>query len=82
MARHTFIICWYGSAFVGCGTAKSEVPHEPLKLIVGLPDFPFLVVMTTTPLAAREPYNEEAAASYNTVIDSISDGLIEFNAPS
>ena len=36
-----------------------------------------MVVIKITPLAAREPYREAAAASFNTVIFSISLGLIE-----
>ena len=36
----------------------------------------FLVVMTMTPLAAREPYRAEAAAPLRTVTDSMSSGLM------
>ena len=35
---------------------------------------PVFVVMSTTPLAAREPYKAAAAAPFNTFIDSISLG--------
>ena len=35
-----------------------------------------LVVTTITPLVALEPYKEVAAASFNTVKDSISCGLM------
>ena len=37
---------------------------------------PFLVVMSMTPLEARDPYMAVEAASFNTVIDSMSCGLI------
>ena len=43
------------------------------------PLFPFLVVIITTPFAALDPYKDAAAASFNTVVDSISSGLIELN---
>ena len=36
-----------------------------------------VVVIRITPLAALDPYNEAAAASFNTVIFSMSLGLIE-----
>ena len=39
-----------------------------------LASFPALVVMMITPFAAREPYKEAAAASFNTVMLSISSG--------
>src|ERR1044072_2727825 len=45
-----------------------------------LPDLALLVVMSTTPLAAREPYIEAAAASFKKEIFSISAGLKEFRA--
>ena len=32
--------------------------------------------MITTPFAAREPYREAAAASFSTVMDSMSCGLM------
>ncbi len=38
---------------------------------------PFLVVTSITPLAAREPYIDEAAASFKTVMLSMSSGLRE-----
>ena len=38
---------------------------------------PFFVVINTTPLIALDPYKAAAAASFKTVIDSISLGLIE-----
>ena len=37
---------------------------------------PFLVVIKITPAAPRLPYNEVAAAPFNTVISSTSSGLI------
>ncbi len=42
----------------------------------------FLVVITITPLPARAPQIEEAAASFNTVILSMSFGLILDTSPS
>ena len=43
-----------------------------LKFTWPWPALPLLVVMMTTPLAAREPYREAAAASFSTVTDSMS----------
>ena len=51
-----------------------------MEQCVGAPLFPFLVVINTTPPAAREPYME-AEASFNTDIASISCGLIIFISP-
>ena len=34
--------------------------------MVGLPDLPFLVVITITPLAALEPQRDAADAPFNT----------------
>ena len=36
---------------------------------------PFLVVITTTPLAAREPYSAAALGPLSTVSDCMSSGL-------
>ena len=44
--------------------------------------FPCLVVIIITPFAAREPYNAAEAASFNTVIDAISEDAMEERAPS
>jgi hypothetical protein len=41
-----------------------------------LPFFPFLLVIITTPFAAREPYKAAADAPFNIEIVSISSGLI------
>ena len=49
------------------------------KFISVFPDLPFLVVITTTPLDALEPYTAVALASFSTSIDSISAGLRKFN---
>ena len=46
-----------------------------LKETCALPAFPFLVVIRITPLAAREPYREAAAASLIIVMFSISAGF-------
>ena len=48
-----------------------------LKLIRVFPALPFFVVIRITPFAALEPYKDAAAASFKTVIFSISLGLIE-----
>ena len=47
-----------------------------------LPSLPFLVVTKITPLAPRAPYKAAAAASFSTVIVSISCELIEEISPS
>ena len=47
-----------------------------VKLIFGAPDFPRLVVIMTTPFAAREPYWAAAAAPFITLRLSMSFGLI------
>ncbi len=38
--------------------------------------FPDLVVISITPFNARDPYNAEALAPFNTVIEATSSGLI------
>ena len=43
--------------------------------------FPCLVVIIITPFAAREPYSAAEAASFNTVIDAISEDAMEERAP-
>src|SRR6187549_3749401 len=48
------------------------------KCTTGFPFLPRLVVINTTPLAALEPYREEAAASFNIVMVSISAGFKVF----
>ena len=62
--------------------AREAHPYVALKLISLRPDFPLLVVIITTPLAPRASYKAPEEASFNTVIDSISDGLIELSDPS
>ena len=54
------------------GIAKSVMPQSAFRLTCGLPVLPFLVVMTMTPFAAREPYREAAAASLMMVMLSMS----------
>ncbi len=49
-----------------------------LKLTFTLPFAPFLVVIINTPFDALEPYNAVADASFKTLIDSMSLGLIVF----
>ncbi|MNN02394.1 hypothetical protein D3C81_1150530 [compost metagenome] len=51
------------------------MPIEDLTLIFGAPFLPLFVVMMITPLAARDPYKEDAAASFSTEMDSISLGF-------
>ena len=46
------------------------------------PVCPCLVVIIITPLAAREPYSEAAAASFSTVTEAMSCDEIEDNFPS
>ena len=41
-------------------------------------NFPFFVVIRMTPMAPREPYIADEAASFNTSIDSISWGAMLF----
>src|SRR6186713_109039 len=48
------------------------------KCTTGFPFLPRLVVITTTPFAALEPYSEEAAASFKIVMVSISAGFSVF----
>ena len=47
-----------------------------------LPTSPFLVVIKTTPFAARDPYNAVAVASFKTVIEAISLGSIPLKSAS
>ena len=47
-------------------------PRLERKEILPSSLWPFFVVMTMTPFAAREPYREVAAASFRTVMDSMS----------
>ena len=63
------------------GLALLLTPTSPLYETAVLPCFPFLVVMMITPFAALEPYREAAAASFNTVMDSISSGLMVLRIP-
>ena len=51
------------------------MPQRPSKVTLARPCWPFLVVTITTPLAPREPHRAVEAASFNTVIDSISFGF-------
>src|SRR5664279_2676120 len=48
---------------------------EPAYSTCNLPDFPLFVVIITAPLPAAEPYNDEAAVPFRTVILSISLGF-------
>ena len=57
-----------------------SIPKYALKSICGLPaltPLALFVVTKITPLAARDPYKEAEAASFNTVIFSISSGLMD-----
>ena len=56
------------------------MPQRPSKVTLARPCWPFLVVTITTPLAPREPHRAVEAASFNTVIDSISFGFNEESA--
>ena len=64
------------STFTSFATSPKE--NWVLKLYFNLPFMPFLVVIIITPLDALEPYNAVAEASFKTLIDSISLGLMVF----
>ena len=57
-------------------------PHLALKFTRASPLAPRLVVIKMTPFAPRAPYKAFEAASFNTVIDSISVELMADNSPS
>ena len=63
-------------------TARELAPHLASKFTVALPCLHFLVVIIMIPFAPRAPYKAVEAASFNTVIDSISFVLIEDKSPS
>ena len=65
----------YGSASSYSGIPLSYTPAEALACTDVRPWEPFLVVMRITPLEARLPYRAAEAASFRTVIDSISVGF-------
>lgn len=50
-----FHVCLLHLRLDGSQWAMLESPQSALKLIFVLPEAPFLVVITITPLAAREP---------------------------
>ena len=56
--------------------AKSEKPQSAFTSTAGLPSLPLFVVMRITPFAALEPYREAAAASFITVMFSMSEVFI------
>src|SRR5687767_13304978 len=60
------------------GMGLGALVTEALKVYVkaGLPIFPRLVVMISTPPAARAPHTAVAAASFNTVISLMSEGAM------
>ena len=64
--------------------ALDEIPQLAFRLMdIRLFSFPpRLVVIITTPFAPLEPYKAPAEASFSTVTDSMSLGLIVFRAPS
>ena len=81
----------YWSRFSGFAwSLKNAVLPKPVSastLNLLLPCLPFLVVIKITPFPALDPYSAVAAASFNTLILSISFGLrpasrlLEFVAP-
>ena len=56
-------------------------PHLASTVTTASRDLAFLVVTITTPLAPRAPYRAFEAASFSTVIDSMSFGLRLFRSP-
>ena len=65
--NHGFIRGAYHFYIPGTDALK-QAATEALKLIVGFPCFPFLVVMIMTPLADLAPYTAAAEASFSTSI--------------
>ena len=65
-----------GLSWRGSGTAREAKPTFDRKEIRPSSLWPFFVVITMTPFAAREPYREVAAASLRTVMDSMSLGAM------
>ena len=63
--------------FWNLGSRKGFSQVYPLVRLTPIPFFPLpdLVVITRAPLAALDPYKEEAAAPFRTLTDSISAGL-------
>ena len=58
------------------GIHLAFTPYLTSASTFALPLAPFFVVIKTTPLAARLPYRAVAVASFKTVVDSISEGLM------
>ena len=52
------------------------IPYFTFASTCVFPFLPLLVVSKITPLAALEPYRAVAVASFNTVVDSMSEGSI------
>ncbi|MNF73444.1 hypothetical protein D3C84_554450 [compost metagenome] len=72
-----FLILRYCSVFISFGSFVTvPKPVDVCKLKDVFPDFPVLVVISTTPLAPLEPYIDVASASLRTSILSILSGLI------
>ena len=61
--------------------ARCATPQVPLKLMATLSLRPVLVVIMTTPPAAREPYKELDTASFDTFTEAMSVGLMSDNLP-
>src|SRR5215475_6785387 len=60
----------------GGSLSAQEVLILLARATFAVPSAPFLVVMITTPSAARDPYRAAAAAPLSTLRLSISSGLI------
>src|SRR5690606_10998083 len=59
--------------------ATSPIPNSLLKVKLPFDFKPFFKVTNITPFAPRDPYNEVATASFNTVTDSIVEGSMFAN---
>ena len=76
-----FLKSTYSCAFIiSINFVRLEKPTEASYVTFAFPLLPCLVVISTTPFAAREPYKAAAAASFNTSIERISAGLMSANA--
>src|SRR3954447_18420524 len=68
--------CEYLSCRSGTLLVELQLAEELTSMLMRCPKLPFFVVMIIAPLAAWRPYKAVAAGPFNTVIDSISFGLM------
>jgi hypothetical protein len=73
------LICIYLLIVFYCSPGKSLAD---IKVYFDSPFFPDFVVMIMIPFAPLDPYKALAVASFKTLIDSISAGLIALRFPS